>query len=100
TTLTVLNSARVVREPEGAVRYYEGAIEDIGERRRLQELLHRAQRMKMIGRLAGGLAHDLNNMLTVILGNCQMLLTEFDSSDPRAAEISEIAEAGRRAASL
>src|ERR1700730_11229039 len=56
--------------------------------------------MEAIGRRAGGVAHDFNNLLTVILGYCELLLADFDPSDPRQADIVEVQKAGTSAAAL
>ena len=56
--------------------------------------------MEAVGRLAGGVAHDFNNLLTVILGFCELLLTDLGSDDPRHADIAEIQKAGARGAGL
>ncbi len=70
------------------------------ERSRLEQRLRHAQKMESVGRLAGGVAHDFNNHLTVINGYCDMLLEELASDDPLRDEIGEIRAAGQRAAAL
>jgi two-component system cell cycle sensor histidine kinase/response regulator CckA len=56
--------------------------------------------METIGRLAGGVAHDFNTLLTVILGYCDLLLADLDAPDPRRGDIEQIQKAGERAGSL
>jgi PAS domain S-box-containing protein len=70
------------------------------ERSRLEQRLGQAQKMESVGRLAGGVAHDFNNHLTVINGYCDMLLEALDPADPLAQELGEIRAAGDRAAAL
>jgi PAS domain S-box-containing protein len=70
------------------------------ERLRLEQRLRHAQKMESVGRLAGGVAHDFNNHLTVINGYCDMLLDELAGDDPLREEIGEIRAAGQRAATL
>jgi PAS domain S-box-containing protein len=70
------------------------------ERLRLEQRLNHGQKMESIGRLAGGLAHDFNNHLTVIGGYCDMLLDELSAGDPLCDEVGEIRAAAARAASL
>lgn len=73
-------------------------ISDITERKRLERSAHQAQKMDALTRLAGGIVQDLNNLLTVLQDHTQVLLEEFSESDPRAARIHSIRQAGDRAA--
>jgi PAS domain S-box-containing protein len=70
------------------------------ERARLEQRLLQAQKMETVGRLAGGVAHDFNNHLTVNNGYCDMLLDALGPDDPLRDELSEIRAAGDRAAAL
>jgi len=82
--------------PEGI----QGIARDVSERKRLEEQLRQAQRMEGIGRLAGAIAHDFNNMLTVILGFGAELMASLEPPDPRREYALEICRAGERAANL
>lgn len=69
----LLLNAKMVMNPDGTVRYYEGSIQDITEKQRVEEQLREAQKMESIGTLAGGIAHDFNNILGIILGYITMM---------------------------
>jgi two-component system, cell cycle sensor histidine kinase and response regulator CckA len=70
------------------------------ERRRLQDQLLQSQKMESVGRLAGGVAHDFNNMLTPILGHAELLRNETLPDDPRRARLQEIVSAAERCRDL
>ena len=70
------------------------------ERKKLEEQLFQAQKMESVGRLAGGVAHDFNNMLSVIIGRAEMALQQSVSNDKLQQNIREILKAGLRSADL
>ena len=96
----VRESARAFRADDGRVLYYDGVVEDVTERRRLEEQLRQAQKMEAVGRLAGGVAHDFNNLLTIIIGYSDLLLEKVSARDGMRLPVEEIKKAAERAASL
>ncbi len=74
--------------------------EDVTEENRLRAQLFEAQKMETIGTLAGGVAHDFNNILTSVLGYASLILAECDSTYPFRSEIEAIKKAGERGASV
>ena len=76
------------------------AVGEAGERKRLEEQYQQAQKLESVGRLAGGVAHDFNNMLSVILGHCEMALMDLPSDNPLHGELTEVFKAAERAAQL
>ena len=96
-----------VRNAAGRVVSYVAIKRDISEqlrdaedKARLAEQLRQAQRVEAVGRLAGGVAHDFNNMLGVILGYGQIILNELNPQDPLCESVKEIISAGERSANL
>jgi two-component system cell cycle sensor histidine kinase/response regulator CckA len=84
-----------------------GVYRDITERKRaeeekakLQDQLLQSQKMESIGRLAGGVAHDFNNMLGVILGHTEMAMEQVDPAQPLHADLTEIRKAAERSSNL
>ena len=73
---------------------------DVTQRKRLEAELGHAQKMESIGRLAGGVAHDFNNMLTVILGGIELSLPELSSENRGRVHLRDAAEAAQSAAAL
>ena len=77
-----------------------GAMMDVTERHELREQVRHAQKLESVGRLAGGIAHEFNNLLTVIIGNTELLLAGLPAADPNRAEVEEVRVAADRAARL
>jgi PAS domain S-box-containing protein len=73
---------------------------DITESKQMEDMFRQAQKMEAVGRLAGGVAHDFNNMLSVILGYSELLLERADTDGQVRMQCEEIKRAGDRAASL
>ncbi|HXF96086.1 MAG TPA: ATP-binding protein [Gemmatimonadales bacterium] len=73
---------------------------DITERRRAEERLREAQKMEAIGRLAGGVAHDFNNVLTAIFGYVELMFEDLAEHNPARRDLEEIRKAAQRAAGL
>jgi PAS domain S-box-containing protein len=87
--------------PDASGRRLLGGIAlDVTEKQKLEALLAQAQRMESIGVLAGGVAHDFNSLLTVILGNAELLLFDLGPDDPARELLGEITKAGEMAAAL
>jgi PAS domain S-box-containing protein len=94
-------------DSHGAVAGYQGVARDITESRQLAEerekleaQLQQAQKMEAVGRLAGGIAHDFNNYLTIMLGNCDMVLADLNTDHPSHKKLRQVLDAGTRSAQL
>lgn len=83
-------SGLAVRDHDGTISSVVGCLQDVTERRLLEERLLEAQKLESIGRLAGGVAHDFNNMLTAMFGNLQ-----FAEDASSLAEVRPLLEAVR-----
>jgi PAS domain S-box-containing protein len=82
---------------------FDGAVfglEDATERSRIEEQLRQSQKMEAVGQLAGGVAHDFNNVLTAVLSAANVLLEELPPASPLRAEAEEIRVGARKAAAL
>src|SRR5262249_50291221 len=100
TRLSVMINARLVRDLQGNALYYEGTQEDVSERKRLQAQFEQAQRLEAVGRLAGGVAHDFNNILGVISGYCALIDQSLGDNHPVASLIAQIRTVSDRGAAL
>src|SRR5271157_1820040 len=97
--IAVRTSGRQVRGKDGQVSRFEVIAEDITERRSLEAQLRQAQKMEAVGLLAGGISHDFNNYLSVILGNADLLLEKMQSGKLQHY-VEEIKKAAQRATQL
>ncbi len=80
---------------------FQAIVRDISERRRLEEQLRQAQKMEAVGQLTGGIAHDLNNLLTVVLANSEMMAAALPpGSEDLRNDLGELQAAARRGAQM
>jgi two-component system cell cycle sensor histidine kinase/response regulator CckA len=81
-------------------KLYTVILRDITERKRIEEQLHQAQKLEAIGRLAGGVAHDFNTLLNIMLGYAELLHGELPAGDPRRERVEQIENAAQMSALL
>jgi PAS domain S-box-containing protein len=100
-------SASPLRHGSGDMLGIMSVVENITERRiaeeerqNLKKQLFQAAKMEAVGRLAAGVSHDFNNLLTAIEGYSDLLLGQLDEADPRRGSVEEIRKAGERACAL
>ncbi|MBW1777308.1 MAG: PAS domain S-box protein [Deltaproteobacteria bacterium] len=98
--LSVWFNATTIKDEQGNVQSAFAFVTDITERKRLEAQLLQAQKMVSVGRLAGGVAHDFNNMLGVIIGHTELAIDQVDPSLPLHADLKEILKAAQRSADL
>ena len=99
-TIWLEHRAIPARDDDGRLMAVEGIARDITERRALEEQLRQSQKMEAIGLLAGGVAHDFNNQLTIINGYSQLILVEDEPSASIVDKVDQIMKAGDHAAVL
>jgi PAS domain S-box-containing protein len=94
-------------DANGTFRGYRGVDREIGARKRAEEAIRRSEehllqvrKFEAIGRLTGGMAHHLNNLMTVVTGYSELLLTRMPATDPMRPDIEKVRRAGERAADL
>ncbi len=98
--ITVRLSGRGVRDEREGTEVFEVIVEDVTERKALEDQLRQAQKMEAVGKLAGGVAHDFNNLLTVITGYTQILMDQQSENAQASHSIEQILKAADRATSL
>jgi len=98
--VTVSLSLSPVHGREGEIVALAGIAHDVTETRRLESHVRQSAKMEAVGRLAGGVAHDFNNMLTVIDGYSELALLKLPADSPVRPLVEEIHKAGERAGDL
>jgi PAS domain S-box-containing protein len=91
-------SFAAVRDPDGGYEYGLGVSVDVTDRKRLEEHLLQAHKLEAVGQMAGGVAHDFNNILTAILG--KLALIDLPPGDPNRPHLVAVERAAARAADL
>ncbi|MDT8428920.1 MAG: PAS domain-containing protein [Pseudomonadales bacterium] len=95
----VIDRGSIIRDEQGKALRMVGGMTDITQRKQMENQLQQSERLRAIGELTGGVAHDFNNMLTVIIGNAENLSKKL--TDPRDRELAEmICQAATRSAQL
>ena len=98
--IAVRLSGRVLRTENQRAAGVEVIAEDVTERRALEEQLRQAQKIEAVGQLAGGMAHEFNNYLGIVLGYSDLLLEEAGATEGLRRNVAEIKAATQRAASV
>jgi len=83
-------TSSVVYSPAGEPQYRISVVQDLSERKRTEEQLKQSLKMEAVGRLAGGVAHDFNTLLNVMLGYSELLLAELPEGDARRDRVLQI----------
>jgi two-component system, cell cycle sensor histidine kinase and response regulator CckA len=96
----VAENAHAVRDAAGQILYFEGTVQDVTERRELEQQLRTMQKIEAVGRLAGGVAHDFNNLLMAISSYAELLQLKMSEQDPGKKYLEEIVRVVDRGASL
>jgi PAS domain S-box-containing protein len=96
----VVEAVVVNRLEDASVRGIVVTARDVTDRRRLEQALRESQKMETIGQMADGVAQDLNNVMTAILGYCGLVLDELPAGHTARTDVEEIRAAGERAAEV
>jgi PAS domain S-box-containing protein len=96
----VHTSANPYRRADGAIHTWLGTTADIHDRVTAEEQLRQTQRLQAVGGLAGGMAHEVNNMMSVVMGFGELVLDAIGKDHPQRADIEEMVRAGARATAV
>ncbi len=94
--LTVSLIAECASQP----KHFLAVVEDITERKRLESQLFQSQKLETVGKLAGGIAHEFNSIMTAIIGYSELMLSDLSSTNPIYKNATEIRHSAERAAAL
>jgi PAS domain S-box-containing protein len=96
----MLTTALPYRQPPGGILRWFGATTDIHDRVLAGEQMREAQRLQAVGKLAGGMAHEVNNMMTAVVGFGELVAAALGQEHPLRADVREMIKAGTRAAEV
>jgi PAS domain S-box-containing protein len=96
----ISETSTAVRDENGNIIAYQGIMRDETYRRQLEQQLFQAKKMESIGMLAGGVAHDFNNILTTIRGYADLMMMNLKSTDPSFKDVDNILKGVQRAEDL
>jgi two-component system cell cycle sensor histidine kinase/response regulator CckA len=96
----MLTTALPYRDRHGQVQQWFGATTDIHDRVIAEQQIRQAQRLQAAGKLAGGMAHEVNNMMSAVLGFGELALQALEPTHPVRLDVSEMIKAGARAADV
>jgi PAS domain S-box-containing protein len=99
-TFTEAATVSPVRDASGKIVNYVAVKRDITERLDLEAQFRQAQKMESVGRLAGGVAHDFNNILTVIMGYTELALQKTEPKEELHADLEEVYKAAKRSTDI
>ncbi|MGD0231995.1 MAG: PAS domain S-box protein, partial [Syntrophorhabdales bacterium] len=100
TTYWASITTHAVKDPEGKILYYEGMVEDVTERKRLEGQLRQTQKMEAVGTLSAGIAHDFNSILTAILGFADLGFEDVPADSKAKRHLVRILRAAQRGKDL
>jgi two-component system, cell cycle sensor histidine kinase and response regulator CckA len=98
-TIPVRISGSLVRDPDSA-EHFEGYVEDMTQQSALEQQVRQVQKLEAVGRLAGGMAHDFNNVLVVIKLSTELMLHQITPDSPLGKPLLQVSKAADRAAAL
>lgn len=99
-TRWINNRGFQIRDAAGQVIRLAGVATDISERKRFEAQMFQSQRLETVGKLAGGVAHEFNSILTAIIGQCELLFSDLPPDSPASKHVTQIHQAADRAATL
>jgi PAS domain S-box-containing protein len=94
------DQGQLFRDPNGRPLYMAGACVDVTHHRQIEEQLRQVQRMDAVGRLAGGMAHETNNQMAVVLGFAEFVLSRPDLPERVREDVEQIRKAAERTAGI
>ena len=99
-TVPVRISGSITRDPQTGVEYFAGYIEDMTQQSVLEQQVRQVQKLEAVARLAGGVAHDFNNILVVIKLSTELMLAQTTPDNPLSKPLLQVSNAADRAAAL